>query len=178
MKFDTARRWWIDITPDKRPDRPKGGYCGLSLDRQRPGTLGVTTMNRWMPVDTVWCLTDGGRRWMDIADRSERDVRATPFLLWGIDKAKLGWWMAAFAIDPFDSNHAAYSTGATIYATNDFSNVSAGRTTHWQPWVEGIEQTAIVTLLSPSEGAHLLSGFGDIGGFVHDDLGVSAGWNV
>jgi xyloglucan-specific exo-beta-1,4-glucanase len=173
MKFDTARRWWTDITPDKRRDRPKGGYCGLSLDRQRPGTLAVATMNRWMPVDTVWRSTDAGKTWMDIADKSDRDVRATPFLLWGIDKAKLGWWMAALAIDPFDSDHAAYSTGATIYSTNDFSNVSSGRTTHWYPWVEGIEQTAILTLLSPPEGAHLLSGFGDIGGFVHDDLGVS-----
>jgi xyloglucan-specific exo-beta-1,4-glucanase len=173
MKFDIVRRWWTDITPDKRRDHPKGGYCGLSLDRERPGTLAVSTMNRWMPVDTVWRSTDGGRTWMDIADKSIRDVRAAPFLLWGKDQAKLGWWMAALAIDPFDSDHVAYSTGATIYATNDFSNVSSGRATHWYPWVEGIEQTAILTLLSPSEGAHLLSGFGDIGGFVHDDLSVS-----
>jgi hypothetical protein len=39
--------------------------------------------------------------------------------------------------------------------------------------VEGIEQTAIFTLISPPEGAHLLSGFADIGGFVHDDLNLS-----
>jgi photosystem II stability/assembly factor-like uncharacterized protein len=173
MKFDTVGRSWTNITPDKNPDRPKGGYCGLSLDRERPGTLAVSTMNRWMPVDTVWRSTDGGRTWMDIADKSVRDVHATPFLLWGKDQAKLGWWMAALAIDPFDSNHAAYSTGATIYATDDFSNVSFGRATHWYPWVEGIEQTAILTLLSPAKGAHLLSGFGDIGGYVHDDLGIS-----
>ncbi|MGA2443151.1 MAG: hypothetical protein ABSH08_19535 [Tepidisphaeraceae bacterium] len=173
MKLDVKSGQWTDITPDKSPNRPGGGYCGLSLDRERPGTLGVTTMNRWGPVDTVWRTTDGGKTWMDIADKSERDVSATPFLLWGKDQAKLGWWMAAFAIDPFDSNHAAYATGATIYATDDFSNVSAGRTTHWHPWVEGIEQTAILTLVSPPEGAHLLSGYADISGFVHDDLSVS-----
>jgi len=173
MKLDTIRSSWTDITPDKRPDRPKGGYCGLSLDRQHPATLAVATMNRWMPVDTVWRSTDGGQSWKDIAGKSQRDVRASPFLLWGTEQAKLGWWMAALAIDPFDSDHAAYSTGATIYATNDFSNVTAGRTTHWYPWVQGIEQTAIITLLSPSQGAHLLSGFGDIGGFVHNDLAVS-----
>jgi photosystem II stability/assembly factor-like uncharacterized protein len=173
MKLGTNHQSWTDITPEKGPDRTGGGYCGLSLDRERPGTLGVTTMNRWNPVDTVWRTTDGGKTWMDIVGKSERDVRASPFLLWGKDEAKLGWWMAAFAIDPFDSDHAAYSTGATIYATNDFSNVSAGRTTHWYPWVKGIEQTAIVSLLSPAQGAHLLTGFGDIGGFVHDDLSVS-----
>jgi photosystem II stability/assembly factor-like uncharacterized protein len=173
MTFDTKSGQWTDITPDKSPKRPPGGYCGLSLDRQQPGTLGVTTMNRWGPVDTVWRTTDGGKTWMDIVAKSERDVSATPFLFWGTPQAKLGWWMAALAIDPFDSNHAAYGTGATIYATDDFSNVSEGRTTHWHTWVEGIEQTAVLILISPPEGAHLLSGFADIGGFVHDDLNVS-----
>jgi photosystem II stability/assembly factor-like uncharacterized protein len=60
MKLDTKANRWTDITPDKRPDRPKGGYMGLSLDRQHPGTLAVATMNRWSPVDTVWRST--GRR--------------------------------------------------------------------------------------------------------------------
>lgn len=173
MKLDTSTGKWTDISPEKGPNKLKGGYCGLSLDRLRPGTLGVTTMNRWKPVDTVWRTTDGGKTWTDIMDKSERDVHVSPFLLWGIDKAKLGWWMAAFAIDPFDSNHAVYSTGATIYASNDFANVSAGQPTHWYPWIKGIEQTAVVSLTSPADGPHLLSGFGDIGGFVQDDFSIS-----
>src|SRR5207253_1699934 len=123
------------------------------------------TMNRWTPGDTVWRSTDAGKTWHDIAAMAERDVSATPFLLWSKDKARLGWWMSALAIDPFDSDHVCYATGATIYATRDFSNVSAERPTHWVPWVSNIEQTAIITLMSPGEGPHLLSGFGDIGGF-------------
>jgi len=173
MKFDSKTEKWTDISPTNGQTRLKSGYCGLSLDRQHSGTLGVATMNHWNPGDTVWRTTDAGRTWKDIAAQSQRDVQATPFLLWGKHQSRLGWWMAAFAIDPFDSNHAAYSTGATIYATRDFSNVSANRPTHWFPWVAGIEQTAIITLVSPPAGAHLLSGFGDIGGFVHDDLKVS-----
>jgi photosystem II stability/assembly factor-like uncharacterized protein len=173
MTYDVKTGDWNDITPDKRPGRPQGGYMGLSLDRQHPGALAVATMNRWGPIDTVWRTADGGKTWRDIVEKSERDVAATPFLLWGQPKAKLGWWMAALAIDPFDSDHAAYATGATIYATKDFSNVSKNELTRWHPWVEGIEQTAIITVMSPSDGAPLLSGFGDIGGFVHDDLDVS-----
>lgn len=173
MKLDTRSNQWSDITPDKRPDRPPGGYMGISLDRQHPGTLGVTTMNRWGPVDTVWRSTDGGQTWTDIVGKSTRDVRETPYLTWGAKEAKLGWWMSAFAIDPFHSDFAAYATGATIYATRQFSEVSKNQTTTWFPWVNGIEQTAVITLLSPPDGAHLISGFGDIGGFVHDDLAKS-----
>jgi xyloglucan-specific exo-beta-1,4-glucanase len=171
--LDTHSGLWTDITPGGRQGTREGGYCGLSLDRQHPGTLAVATLDRWHRGDTVFRTTDGGATWSDIAPMSQRDVSATPFLLWGNKQTRLGWWMAALAIDPFDSNHAAYGTGATIYATHDFSNVSHDQPTHWSPWVTGIEQTAIITLCSPSAGPPLLSGFGDIVGFVHDDLDKS-----
>lgn len=170
MKLDTHSGMWTDITPDKRPNRPAGGYMGISLDRQNPGTLGVTTMNRWGPVDTVWRSTDGGQTWADIVGKVTLDIRDTPFLTFGAKEPKIGWWMAAFAIDPFDSNFAVYGTGATIFATRRFSDVSKGVNTAWSPWVNGIEQTAVITVMSPSAGPHLISGFGDIGGFVHDDF--------
>lgn len=172
-RLDTRTNAWTDITPDRGPDRLPGGYCGISLDRQNPGTLAVTTLDHWNPVDTVYRSVDGGKSWSDISRKSIRDVSASPFLLWGQKQAKLGWWMTALAIDPFDSNHAVYATGATVYATEDFARVSADQTTHWFAWVRGIEQTAIITVTSPSRGASLLSGFGDIGGFVHERLDVS-----
>src|SRR5205814_968480 len=59
------------------------------------------------------------------------------------------------------------------YASDDFSNTSKNEPTHWRVWADGIEETAVITLMSPSEGAHLLSGFGDIGGFVDRDLDAS-----
>ncbi len=170
FSLDTASGKWKDITPEKGSHRARGGYGGLSLDRQHPGTLAVATFNHWSPTDTVWRTTDDGATWNDIAAKSQRDVRASPFLYWGKNTPRLGWWIAALAIDPFDSNHAVYATGATVYASNDFSNVSLNEPTHWKTWITGIEQTAVITLASPPVGPHLLSGFGDIGGFVHDDL--------
>jgi hypothetical protein len=172
-KLNTKTGEWSDITPEKGPTRKPGGYFGLSLDRQHPGTLAVATMNHWSPIDTVWRSTDGGPTWKDIAEQATRDVSLSPYLYWGQDAPKLGWWMSALAIDPFDSDHAAYATGATVYATSNFSNTNRAEPTNWSVWADGIEETAVITLLSPRKGAHLLSGFGDIGGFVHDDLDAS-----
>jgi hypothetical protein len=171
-RLDTRTNSWTDITPVRNP-ASSGGYCGISLDRQHSGTLAVATLDRWGPVDTVFRSVDDGRTWTNISQKSIRDVSASPFLFWGLKQVRLGWWMTALAIDPFDSNHAVYATGATVYATEDFSRVSADQTTHWFPWVRGIEQTAIICLSSPPRGASLLSGFGDIGGFVHEPLNVS-----
>jgi photosystem II stability/assembly factor-like uncharacterized protein len=164
---------WADVTPSAPNGHGRCGYCGLSLDREHPGTLAVSTLDRWNPGDTVFRTTDGGKTWADIAEKAQRDVSATPFLLWGNKESRLGWWMCALAIDPFDSDHAVYATGATVFETHDFSNVNRDQPTHWAPWVTGIEQTAIITLCSPSAGRHLLSGFGDIVGFVHNDLDKS-----
>ena len=172
-KLDTKTREWTDVTPDKSPDRSPGGYGGIAVDRQRPDTIAVATLNRWRPGDTVWRSTDGGATWNDIRGKSERDVSETPFLLWGEAEPRLGWWMAALAIDPFDSDHACYATGATIYATHEFGKVNSDAITHWKPWVNGIEQTAVIALMSPAAGPHLISAFGDISGFTHEDLAIS-----
>jgi photosystem II stability/assembly factor-like uncharacterized protein len=173
FKLDIHSGAWTDITPVKPTGGRGGGFMGISLDRQRPGTLAVSSLNRWRPYDTVWRSTDSGATWADIHDQARRDVSTSPFLLWGKPQADIGWWMAGLAIDPFDSDFACYTTGATIYATHEFTKVGQGQPTHWTPWVEGIEQTAVLTLVSLPEGPHLLSGFGDISGFTHEDLATS-----
>jgi xyloglucan-specific exo-beta-1,4-glucanase len=173
FRYDTHSGKWADITPERGPHRAPGGYMGLSVDPERPGTVVVATLNRWHPGDILWRTTDGGHTWRNLRTLSRRDVSATPFLLWGQPQADFGWWMAGVAIDPFDSGHVAYSTGATVYATRELLNADRGRTILWKPWVRGVEQTAVLTLLSPPQGPHLLSGFGDISGFAHEDLSRS-----
>jgi photosystem II stability/assembly factor-like uncharacterized protein len=161
---------WEDVTPDKRADAPPGGYMGVAVSAQDPRVIAVSTVGRFRPVDTVWRSSSGGRHWDELWTRSIRDVAASPFLALDGSTPDFGHWIAGLAIDPFDANHAAYVTGATMYATSQFATAGTMR---WTPWVRGIEQTAIITLVSPSAGAPLVSGFGDIAGFRHDDLAVS-----
>jgi hypothetical protein len=166
-RLDTRSGRWADITPDR--DTP-GGYMGISVDRTRPGRLVISSVDRWIPGDTVWLSSDSGLHWTDLKPRSRRDTSLSPFLNWGEKEAEFGHWIAGLAIDPFDGGALAYTTGATLYRTDDA--LKPGMLT-WRPWVRGIEQTAVITLISPTGGAHLISGFGDIGGFVHDRLDVS-----
>lgn len=167
-RLETRGGRWTDITPDPGSE---GGFMGLSIDRSKPGRLAVSSINRWHPGDTVWLSDDHGRSWRDLGPRSRRDTSISPFLNWGEEEADFGHWTAGLAIDPFNGGTLAYTTGATVYRTDE-GGKRAG-TMLWRPWVRGIEQTAVITIISPTGGAPLISGFGDLGGFVHDRLDVS-----
>ncbi|RST32254.1 hypothetical protein HMF7854_12245 [Sphingomonas ginkgonis] len=169
-RHDLERGRWTDVTPDRSPDAPAGGYMGVAVSARDPRIIAVSTVDRYHPVDTVWRSTDAGAHWDELWRRSSRDVSATPFLKLDGSEANFGHWIAGLAIDPFDDTHAAYVTGATLYATSGFAAAGPMR---WQPWTEGIEQTAIITAISPTGGAPLVSGFGDIAGFRHADLSSS-----
>ncbi|MCW2875369.1 exo-alpha-sialidase [Actinacidiphila oryziradicis] len=170
-KLNTATGTWTEVTPVQPGGTTSDGsadtfgYAGLSVDARKPGTVVVSTNNRWADVDTLFRSTDGGRSWKSLKDTAVLDVSETPYLKWGAE-AKFGWWIQAVAIDPFDSQHIVYGTGATLYGTRDLK--------HWAPQIRGLEETAVTKLLSPPTGtAHLLSALGDIGGFYHDTLNAS-----
>jgi hypothetical protein len=165
-RFDPAAAEWRDVTPLRGAAVVPGGYMGVAVARGNPKVIAISTVNRYKGGDTVWRSADAGATWSELSRRSTRDVSATPFLDFD-DKANFGHWIAGLAIDPFDADHAAYVTGATMYATSAFGRTG---TMAWAPWTKGIEQTAVITLVSPTGGAPLVSGFGDLGGFRHDDL--------
>lgn len=157
-----------DVTPPAwRAAGAEGGFLGVAVARSAPGTVAVSTIDRYRAGDSLWLSRDDGAHWDDIGARSRRDVSATPFLLHEGKGADFGHWISGLAIDPFDAGHIAYTTGATVYAAQ---RLPARGTVDWAPWVRGIEQTAVITLISPTGGAPLVSGFGDLAGFVHDDL--------
>jgi xyloglucan-specific exo-beta-1,4-glucanase len=171
-KFDTATEKWSAISPVKPDAVHHFGYAGLSIDRQHVGTFVVTTANRWNPGDDVFRTTDGGKSWMAVGPTQKRDPSLTPYLYWGDPQPKEGWWMDAVAIDPFDSDHVMYGTGATIWGSHDLTALDRHQSTHWSVEADGIEETAAIDLISPPAGPMLISGLGDVCGFVHDDVNV------
>jgi xyloglucan-specific exo-beta-1,4-glucanase len=173
LRLDTSTDSWQDITPPSKLPKPTGGFMGLALDARQPNSLLVATVDRWVEHDTVWRSTDSGRHWISLRPLSQIDASASPFLLWGGTRADFGWWIAGVAIDPFDSNHVAYTTGATVYVTDQPLPSADSQPILWHPWVSGIEETAVLALVSLPQGPPLLSGLGDIGGFVHEELRTS-----
>ncbi|MFC8199857.1 WD40/YVTN/BNR-like repeat-containing protein [Streptomyces sp. NPDC057298] len=171
-KLRTTTGTWAEVTPVKPGGTTSDGstdafaYGGAAVDARRPGTVVVSTNNRWADIDTVYRSTNGGRTWTSLKDTAVFDVSETPYLKWGADKPKFGWWIQALALDPYDSKHLVFGTGATLYGTRDLK--------HWAPQIRGLEETSVRQLISPPAGkAHLLSGLGDIGVMYHEKLTAS-----
>ncbi|MFD6998879.1 1,4-beta-glucanase [Streptomyces mirabilis] len=171
-KLRTGTGTWTEVTPVKPGGTTSEGsadafaYGGVAVDARRAGTVVVSTNNRWADGDTVFRSTDGGRTWASLKDVAVFDVSETPFLDWGEDQPKFGWWIQALALDPYDSKHLVYGTGATLYGTRDLRR--------WAPRIRGLEETAVRRLISPPAGeAHLISGLGDIGVMYHERLTAS-----
>ncbi|MPY64706.1 cellulose binding domain-containing protein [Streptomyces spongiae] len=183
-RYATATGAWTNISPVAEADTYYG-FSGLTVDRQKPGTVMATAYSSWWPDTQIFRSTDSGGTWTKAWDytsypnrenRYTMDVSSSPWLTWGANPSppeqtpKLGWMTEALEIDPFNSNRLMYGTGATIYGTENLTNWDSGSKFTIKPMVQGLEETAVNDLASPPSGAPLLSALGDIGGFRHTDL--------
>ncbi|WP_405534602.1 cellulose binding domain-containing protein [Streptomyces sp. NBC_00075] len=184
-RYATATGTWTNISPVAEADTYYG-FSGLTIDRQKPGTVMATAYSSWWPDTQLFRSTDSGGTWTKAWDytsypgRSNRftmDVSSSPWLTFGANPSppeqspKLGWMTESLEIDPFNSNRMMYGTGATIYGTENLTNWDSGSQFGIKPMVQGLEETAVNDLAAPpSGGAVLLSALGDIGGFRHTDL--------
>jgi hypothetical protein len=169
---------WNNITPP-RSAGTQGGYGAVAVDPEKPGVLMVSTLDHYYPIgDDLWRTTDYGQTWssLDTVGLS-LDDSLSPFLLFGASSTAgfgTGNWVTALAIDPFNSDHLVYGTGATIETTSNLTANDSGKPVDFTVGALGVEETAIEGLISPPSGpANLLSVMGDLDGFEHTDLDVS-----
>ncbi|WP_432825220.1 cellulose binding domain-containing protein [Dactylosporangium sp. CA-092794] len=185
-KYATATGTWTQISPiPSSSSDDYFGYSGLTIDRQHPNTIMVATQVSWWPDAIFWRSTDGGATWTRIWDwtsypsRSywyKMDISRSPWLTFGTNPQppevtpKLGWMNESLEIDPFNADRFMYGTGATIYGSTDLTTWDAGGQITIKPMAPGLEETAVLDLISPPAGAPLVSALGDIGGFRHTSL--------
>jgi hypothetical protein len=156
-RLNTAGNAWTNITPLN----DAFGYAGLTVDKQQPNTVMVSTMDRWWPSDEIYRSTNGGSSWTAMTTRSTWNNSGAPWI-----EARIGHWIGDIEIDPFNSNRVLYVTGGGVWGTG---NAAGTGTVAWTIHAQGIEETAIIDLVAPPGGAQVISALGDIMGFRHDD---------
>lgn len=167
-KFNTKTSEWTDITPDKPSKNRQFGYAAVSVDAQHPNALIVSSFNRYgiEKGDEIFRSLDAGKTWNKVfAGGALFNYSAAPYV-----KRTGVHWMFDIEIDPFNSDHAMFTTGYGGHETFDLTDMDNGKPTRWTVMSTGIEETVALDLLSPPKGAHLISAIGDYGGFVHWNL--------
>jgi hypothetical protein len=157
-----------DVTP-VRLSGEQGGWGGVSVDLQHPGTLVVSTVDRWWPspYDQIYRSTNGGASWKTTALSLPGNSSAP----WAV--ARTPHWCENVQIDPFNSDRAWYVTGYGIFSCTNLTASDSGGTVNWNFTSDGLEETVPLGLASPPSGPYLLSQVGDQGGFRHYNVDVT-----
>jgi hypothetical protein len=169
-KYNIGAGTWTNITPLAPAGSDTFGYDGLALDANKPGTLIVTTADRYGAGDTMFRSTSAGNpgSWVDLKSKATFSWTQSPWAPWG-HPSGFGNWMNA-VIDPFNSNNAFYGTGGGIFGTTNLTNADSGLATSWSVAAKGIEETVPQTIISPTSGAPLAAAIADVCGFVFNSL--------
>ncbi|KAL0961281.1 hypothetical protein HGRIS_006241 [Hohenbuehelia grisea] len=186
-KYNIATSTWTDITPVSGSDL-YFGFGGLAVDVQKPGTIMVAALNSWWPDGQIFRSTDSGATWSPLwswngyPNLAKHYTYSNSLAPWlgpnyvdtTAGNKQIGWMMEALVINPFDSNHWLYGTGATLYGGRDLLKWDTTHNVSIKALADGIEETSVRGLISPPSGsANLISGVADIAGFVHTNLNVA-----
>ena len=169
-KLDTRSGAWTEITPVKPDAKNEAfGWAAVSVDAHNPKVAIASTFGRVNSAggeDEMFRTIDGGQTWKAVfGSGGTFDYKLAPYTA-----TTPIHWMFDIEIDPADAKHAMFTTGYGGWETFNLTDMDAGKPTRWSIMAPGIEQTAELDMVSPTQGAHLLSAIGDYGGFVHWDL--------
>ena len=167
-KFNLTTLASIDVTPPTG----QGGFGGVTVDRQNPNTVAVSTIDCWWPQNYIYRSTNGGTNWSQTYSGTT-DCSSAPWM-GGNGGLVIQGWSDDVKIDPFNSDHLFFTSGGGVFSSFNFTAAQPS----WEFQSVGIEEMVFCTVGSdlaspPGGGPQLLSVFGDIGGFAHYNLDVS-----
>ncbi|MFZ0632011.1 MAG: hypothetical protein WA399_09190 [Acidobacteriaceae bacterium] len=171
-KLDTRTGAWTDITPERPAPGREFGYAAVSVDAHHPQTVIASTYGHYFGSgENIFRSTDAGKTWKPVFGAPHGGV--FDYSLATYVKPTPIHWLFDIQIDPTNPDHAVFTTGYGGWETHDLTAVDRNQPTHWSILGPGIEETVALALDSPAQGAPLVSGIGDYGGFVHWDLNRS-----
>ncbi|WP_425490485.1 WD40/YVTN/BNR-like repeat-containing protein [Dyella mobilis] len=169
-KYQSVEGRWTDVTPlPHLAGQPSGyGWGTVAVDPENPKVVMASTFAHYTPKDELFRSIDGGAHWQEIFARSQFDFSEAHWT-----REHTPHWIASIAIDPHDPDRAWFVTGYGVWMSTDMRQADRGGQVHWQFQDAGLEETVALGLVSPAQGAHLLSALGDLDGYRHDDLSVA-----
>jgi len=177
-KYNPSTNSWTNITPPldtaDGETTQTGGFCGITQDPNRQGTVAVATLNRYSAgiSETIFVTHDGGNTWIDLGAITSAagpygsigglnyfgPSVFTPVSPWlgsvldadlGFPAASIGYYLSALMIDPFHPDHFMFDTGGSIFGTYNLSAADSGKSPTWTVQAVGIEGNYLQAVISP-----------------------------
>ncbi|WP_324679078.1 T9SS type A sorting domain-containing protein [Hymenobacter sp. GOD-10R] len=174
MKYVPTTGVWTSIKPTLAANQTQGGYGGISLDLQKPGTILVSTIDRWGPGDDIFRTTDGGTTWKPIINWRTTAKANLDHSLSPSNATSDPHWIADVDVDPFRSDNAWFVTGYGAFSSRNVTAADQPTPTNvnWKFDNQGLEELVPLGLICPPTGAPLISVVGDIDGYRHPNPDV------
>jgi hypothetical protein len=162
VKYNKTAKSWTKIYPFSK--NTQGGYNSLSVHPTNPNIVVVGTLGYWWPTsDRIYITVDGGTTWTDVRTKMKTNNKNTPH------GGGMGW-NSGLKINPFNPKQAVFGSGNGLWMTENLDKAFTNDSTLWVYENDDFEETVPLALASPPSGAELISGLGDIKGFVHLDV--------
>lgn len=162
-----------EFSADITPQHEKCGFSGIDVSSD--GEFLVCTTVCGVP-DCIFLSRDHGESWEELlADRCRsRQIFRTPYMKSENNNGQsVIHWMSDIKLDPADRRSVYINTGTGVFCTHSLGE----RTTVWEDFSDGIEETVHLNIYSPPAGkVRVIDAVGDLGGFAFTELDKECGF--
>lgn len=163
-KLNTSTGAWTNVSP---VEYPTYAYGGVSIDPKNVNRVMISTCGMYwnkqygtQSGDLAFLSTDGGSTWT--LKNGSNATYNNNGMAWTNGTVN---WMDCVEFDPVNSSIVRAIGGGGVYTCSDIAATNPS----WKYDVIGIEEAGMISGIS-IPGGPFISTFGDITGFVHNDL--------